>query len=147
MEEEETVIELEALRFTYADDLTVLQEHPLSVKIAIAPYTGAGMLFRISIDLSNVSICVTWKLRCSVLAGDDSAKQFVAADLVLEAGKGYPERPPDISLQEVKGTDHEQPPNIALYSGSTCRMMLGMQCDSQYHGTALRVPTPVTSPS
>ncbi len=41
MEEDETLIELEALRFTYADDLTVLQEHPLSVKIAIAPYTGA----------------------------------------------------------------------------------------------------------
>ena len=34
-------LELEALQFTYAEAVIILREHPLSVKVAIAPHTGA----------------------------------------------------------------------------------------------------------
>ena len=41
MDAEDIELELEALQFTYAEAVTVLREHPLSVKVAIAPHTGA----------------------------------------------------------------------------------------------------------
>ena len=42
-------------------------------------------------------------------SGDDSTKQFIAADLIITAGEGYPERPPDICLREVKGACPQKP--------------------------------------
>ena len=44
-----------------------------------------------------------------MFSGDDSTKQFVAADLILTAGEGYPERPPHICLREVKGALSTEP--------------------------------------
>ena len=41
MDAEDIELELEALQFTYAEAVTIFREHPLSVKIAIAPHTGA----------------------------------------------------------------------------------------------------------
>ena len=41
MDAEDIELELEALQFTYAEAVTILREHPLSVKIAVAPHTGA----------------------------------------------------------------------------------------------------------
>ena len=40
MRSEELNVELEALRFTYAEALTLLQEEPLAVRVATSPYTG-----------------------------------------------------------------------------------------------------------
>ncbi len=40
MTSEDLSVELEALRFTYAEALTLLQEEPMTVKVASAPYTG-----------------------------------------------------------------------------------------------------------
>ncbi len=40
MSSEELSIELEALRFTYAEALTLIQEEPMTVKVATSPYTG-----------------------------------------------------------------------------------------------------------
>ena len=42
MDAEDIELELEALQFTYAEAVTVLREYPLSVKVAIAPHTGAN---------------------------------------------------------------------------------------------------------
>lgn len=66
--------ELEALDYTYGTALRVESRCPLRVVISIEPFTG-----------------------------EDSTKVFVCADLVLSAGKGYPEQAPDIRLQDVKG--------------------------------------------
>ena len=41
MDIEDIGLELEALQYTYAEAVTVLREKPLSIKIAIAPHTGA----------------------------------------------------------------------------------------------------------
>jgi hypothetical protein len=51
MEKDETSVEMEALRFTYADDLTVLSDYPLSIKIAISPHTGFRKLFHVPLHL------------------------------------------------------------------------------------------------
>ena len=40
MSSEDLSVELEALRFTYAEALMLLQEEPMTVKVATAPYTG-----------------------------------------------------------------------------------------------------------
>ena len=53
MELEEATIELEALRFTYAEALTVLHEDPLRVKLAAAPYTGTQRSFLSINQLDN----------------------------------------------------------------------------------------------
>ena len=37
---EDLSVELEALRFTYPEALTLLQEEPLTVRVASSPYTG-----------------------------------------------------------------------------------------------------------
>ena len=37
---EELSIEIEALRFTYAEAVTLLQEEPMTVRVATSPYTG-----------------------------------------------------------------------------------------------------------
>ncbi len=71
--------ELEALEYTYGTALDVLSRDPLRISISIEPFTG-----------------------------EDHARMFVCADLVLSAGEGYPDRVPHLELQNVKGTYPEK---------------------------------------
>ena len=60
MDAEDIELELEALQFTYAEAVTVLGEQPLSVKVAIAPHTGAdNALSDMLKDIANhyVKLC------------------------------------------------------------------------------------------
>lgn len=60
-------------------------------------------------------------LFCPSFAGaidGDAAKQYVAADLILTAGDAYPERPPQVCLRDVKGSQTAQPCRPSSYQ--TC---------------------------
>ena len=69
MDAEDIELELEALQFTYAEAVTIHKELPLSVKVAIAPHTGAdnGLsdLLKDFANCEHVKICkeallMTW---------------------------------------------------------------------------------------
>ena len=75
MSYDETVsVELEALEYTYGSSVRVLSEDPLSISVAVEPFTG-----------------------------EDNSQIYVRADLFLSITKRYPDRVPNIELRNVKG--------------------------------------------
>lgn len=75
-EEEEVLIEVEAVESVYGDDCVIIQRFPPHLRLHIKPRTA-----------------------------DDSSQQFVEAVLELRAGSQYPKEPPQIGIFDSKGLD------------------------------------------
>ncbi|GAB4861984.1 hypothetical protein Ancab_037238 [Ancistrocladus abbreviatus] len=78
-EEEEVIMEVEAVQAVYGDDCTVLNRYPPHLHVHIKPRTA-----------------------------DVSSQQFVEADIDIRAGSQYPNDPPDIIVIGSKGLDEER---------------------------------------
>ncbi|KAF9602972.1 hypothetical protein IFM89_032975 [Coptis chinensis] len=75
-EEEEVLLEVEAVESVYGEDCLVIQRFPPHLHLHIKPRTA-----------------------------DDSSQQFVEAILELRAGTQYPDEPPRVGIRESKGLD------------------------------------------
>ena len=93
-------IELEALQATYTGAVTVASDSPLAVQVALAP---RGCPLTLSADAKKTSTALSDEPSPAA-----EARCFVRAALLLTCGSAYPEQPPAIQLQHVRGAHHEQ---------------------------------------
>ncbi|KAL5799008.1 hypothetical protein ACOSQ2_003828 [Xanthoceras sorbifolium] len=78
-EEEEVMMELEAVQAVYGDDCVVLESYPPHIHLHIKPRTA-----------------------------DVSSRQFVEAIIGIRASPKYPKEPPHVNLIESKGLDEQR---------------------------------------
>ncbi|OVA17195.1 zinc finger protein [Macleaya cordata] len=102
-EEEEVLVEVEAVQSVYGDDCLVIQRFPPHLNVHIKPRTA-----------------------------DDSSQQFVEAVLGLQAGPQYPKEPPHIDIVESKGLDEKRQAHLLnsirekAHELSSCFMLVAL---------------------
>ncbi|PIA34533.1 hypothetical protein AQUCO_03700069v1 [Aquilegia coerulea] len=108
-EEEEVLIEVEAVEAVYGEDCKIIQRFPPHIQLHIKPRTA-----------------------------DDSSQQFVEAILELRAGSQYPKEPPHIGMIDSKGLDEVRQAHLItsiqekVDELSSCLMLVAL-CEEAVH--------------
>ncbi|PKI60783.1 uncharacterized protein LOC116206227 [Punica granatum] len=102
-EEDEVLIEVEAVLSVYGDDCLVIDKFPPHLQVHVKPRTA-----------------------------DVSSQQFVEAVIGIRAGPQYPDEPPHVDLIECKGLDKQRQKHLLVSIGdsaqqlSSCLMLVAL---------------------